>query len=69
MTNAGEKRKRPISASSGMPSRPTIFFNSKENIDACLPFDISSFDGQENTGAIRELFDAFREAYQVEAGE
>jgi len=37
---------------------------SQKDIDACLAFDISCFDGHTDTGQINQLFDAFKEAHQ-----
>lgn len=42
------------------------YFSSKD-IEACLAFDISAFDGHADVAAIRELFDAFQDAYRTEA--
>jgi hypothetical protein len=42
---------------------------SRKDIDACLTFDISAFDGHADAAPIQELFGSFREAYQVEVEE
>ncbi len=39
---------------------------SRKDIEACLAFDIGTFDAQANAALIRELFDTFRETYQPE---
>lgn len=39
---------------------------SQRDIEACLRFDIDTLAGHENFPAIRGLFDAFAQAYQVE---
>lgn len=40
---------------------------SHKDIDACLAFDISAYDGHAAADSIRELFSSFREAYRTEA--
>jgi hypothetical protein len=45
------------------------YYFSRKDIDACLAFDISAFDGHADAGPIRELFATFRETYKVEAEE
>ncbi|MEW8549440.1 MAG: hypothetical protein AB2533_03195, partial [Candidatus Thiodiazotropha endolucinida] len=39
---------------------------SRKDINACLAFDISFFDGHAEAGAIRELYDAFQDAYSLD---
>ncbi|MET0049657.1 MAG: hypothetical protein ABW095_01080, partial [Candidatus Thiodiazotropha sp.] len=40
---------------------------SRKDIDACLAFDISAFDGHADANPIRELFGNFQQAYRTEA--
>lgn len=44
------------------------YFSCKD-IDACLTFDISAFDGHADAASIRELFDAFQKDYRSKAEE
>jgi len=42
----------------------THYFSSKD-VEACLTFDVDTFDGHANAASISELFSVFREAYSV----
>ncbi len=44
-----------------------VHYFSRKDIDACLAFDISAFDGHAAADPIRELFGNFQEAYRTEA--